>query len=137
MYSKPGCYPKMCPLSVGIVHATVALFSRDLSRREELDMIVDTGSFLTWAPEDLLSRLGHRPTEVRHFRTIEGSPVDRPVCEARIECQGRQASTFVVFAKPGDAQVLGAYALEGLGLEVDPSSRTLKTVDVYLALAGG
>ncbi len=98
-------------------------------------MIVDTGSFLTWVQEEVLTRLGHRPSEVRHFRSIEGGPIDRPVCEARIECEGRQASTFVVFAQPGDAQVLGAYGLEGLGLEVDPSSRALKAVDVYLALA--
>lgn len=100
-------------------------------------MIVDTGSFLTWVPEDLLSALGHRPAEVSRFGTIEGLSIDRPVCEARIECQGRRTSTFVVFARPGDAKVLGAYALEGLGLEVDPSSRTLKPVDAYLALTSG
>jgi predicted aspartyl protease len=120
---------------MGIVQARVALFSPDLSRREEIVLIVDTGSFLTWVSEADLTRLGHRPSEVRRFRTIEGTSVDRPVCEAKIECQGRRASTFVAFARPGDAQVLGAYALEGLGLEVDPSSRTLKPVDVYLALA--
>ena len=127
----------MRPTSMGIVDAAVTPFSPDLSRREEVGMIVDTGCFLTWVHEEILLRLGHRPTEVRHFRTIEGAPVDRPVCEAKIECQGRRASTFVVFARPGDAQVLGAYALEGLGLEVDPSARALKTVDVYLALAAG
>ncbi len=98
-------------------------------------MIVDTGSFLTWVPEETMTGLGYRPSEVRHFRTVEGEVIDRPVCEARIECQGRRASTFVVFAQPKDAHVLGAYALEGLGLEVDPSSRALKKVDVYLALA--
>lgn len=125
----------MVPPLMGIVQARVALFSPDLSRWEEFDVIVDTGSFLTWVSEDLLSRLGHRPTEVRRFRTIEGTSLNRPVCEARIECEGRRASTFVVFARRGDAHVLGAYALEGLGLEVDPSSRTLKPVDVYLALA--
>jgi len=122
---------------MGIVHTRVFLFSPDLSRREELDLIVDTGSFLMWVREGTLARLGHRPSEVRHFRTIEGTPIDRPVCEARIECQGRQASTFVVFARVGDAQVLGAYSLEGLGLEVDPGARALKPVDVYLALATG
>ena len=125
----------MDPVPMGIVHARIAIFSGDLSRREELDMVVDTGSFLTWVPEEILTRLGHRPFEVRHFRTIEGTPIDRPVCEARIECQGRQAGTFVVFARRSGAQVLGAYALEGLGLEVDSSARALKGIDVYLALA--
>lgn len=127
----------MRPTPMGIVRASVTVFSPDLSRREELDMIVDTGSFLSWVHEEILTRLGHRPSEVRHFRTIEGAPIDRPVCEAKIECEGRRASTFVVFARPGDAQVLGAYSLEGLGLEVDPSARALKTVDVYLALVTG
>ncbi len=125
----------MGPASMGIVSAWVTVFTPDRVRQERLQLIVDTGSFLTWIHEGFLTRLGHRPSDVRHFRSIDGTPIDRPVCEARIECEGRQASTFIVFAQPGDAQVLGAYALEGLGLEVDPSSRTLKAVDVFLALA--
>ena len=97
-------------------------------------MIVDTGSFLTWAPEEMLTDLGYRPSEVRRFRTVEGELIDRAVCEAKVECQGRRASTFVVFAQSKDAHVLGAYTMEGLGLEVDPGARALKKVDVYLAL---
>jgi predicted aspartyl protease len=31
-----------------------------------------------------------------------------------------RATTIVVFAEDGDTEVLGVYALEGLGLEVDP-----------------
>ncbi len=120
---------------MGIVHARVIVFAPDLSRRKELVMIVDTGSFLTWAPEETLTDLGYRPSEIRRFRTVEGELIDRAVCEAKVECQGRRASTFVVFAQPKDAHVLGAYTLEGLGLEVDPGARALKKVDVYLALA--
>ncbi|HEX9340629.1 MAG TPA: aspartyl protease family protein [Thermoplasmata archaeon] len=127
----------MCPAPMGIVHTRVIVFSADLSRREVLDMIVDTGSFLTWVPKETMVKLGHRPSEMRQFRTVDGKVIDRPVCEARIECEGRRASTFVVFARPRDAPVLGAYALEGLGLEVEPSARALKRVDVYLALATG
>ena len=41
----------------------------------------------------------------------------------------------MVFAGPGDASVLGVTALERLGLEVNPSTGTLRKVDAYLALA--
>lgn len=120
---------------MGDVRAKVTLSSMDKTRVEELELLVDTGSFLTWIPETMAIRLAIEPSENRRFRTIEGNVIERPVGDARIACQGRQAITIVVFARPGDAHVLGVYALEGMGFEVDPTTRTLRKVDAFPAYA--
>ncbi|WP_252900964.1 hypothetical protein [Vulcanisaeta sp. JCM 14467] len=68
------------------------------------------------------------------FRTIEGRVIERDIGEVIIESMGERATTIVVFAQEGDAEVLGAYSLEGLRLEVDPVTRQLKKVKALLAL---
>jgi len=50
-----------------------------------------------------------------------------------VESSGEKATRIVVFAMEGDAQVLGVDSLEGLGLEVDPTSKQLKKVESFLA----
>jgi len=70
----------------------------------------------------------------RVFRTVEGKLVEREVGEALIECEGERATTIVVFAEEGDVEVLGVHALEGLGLEVDPTTKELRKSEAILAL---
>ena len=67
------------------------------------------------------------------FKTIEGKLVEREIGEALIECEGERATTMVVFAEEGDLEVLGVYALEGLGLE-DPTTKELRKSEAILAL---
>ncbi len=52
-----------------------------------------------------------------------------------IECEGLRGTTRIAFARPGDGSVLGLHALEGLGLEVDPTTRTLRKTEAFLAFA--
>ena len=68
------------------------------------------------------------------FKTIEGKLIEREIGEAPIECKGEKATTIIVFAEEGDVEVLGVYALEGLGLEVDPATKELRKSEVILAL---
>jgi len=44
------------------------------------------------------------------------------------------ATTMVVFAEESDANVLGVHALDGLRLEVDPTTKQLKKVEALLAI---
>lgn len=48
--------------------------------------------------------------------------------------KGEEATTIIVFAEEGDVEVLGIYALEGLGLEVDPATKELRKSEAILAL---
>lgn len=121
--------------SMGVTHARVILYSTDLKQSETCDLIVDTGSTFSWIPEDLAEKVGIWPTEIRAFRLADGRRVDRPVADAIIECEGLRVATRVVLARPGDGSLLGLHALEGLGLEVDPISRSLRRTDSFLACA--
>jgi predicted aspartyl protease len=98
-------------------------------------LVVDTGSTLTWIPASIAEQLGIRSMDIMRFRTIDGSYIERPVGDALVECTGRRGVIGVVFAREGDAEVLGMTALERLGLQVDPATGSLRKVDAYLALA--
>lgn len=119
---------------MGVTRARVIVFSIDLTHQETCELIVDTGATLSWVPEEVARRAGIRPTEVRTFRLADGREVDRPVGEAIIECEGLRGATRIVIARPGDGSVLGLLALEGLGLEVDPTAQVLRRTDAFLAL---
>ena len=120
---------------MGIVYATVTVFSPDRTRSTEIRLPVDTGSVLSWLPRSLLAELGIVPLRSRTFRTIDGGEPIREVGEAPIRCQGVPGTVPVVFAEESDACVLGVTALEMLGLAVDPSTGHLEEEDVSLALA--
>jgi predicted aspartyl protease len=122
---------------MGITRTKVALLSSDLTTRETLDLVVDTGSVFTWVPGDVALKLGHRPRMMWRIRTIEGRRIERPVCDAPIEVEGLQCVTRIVFAEPGDLHVLGVTALETLGLVVDPYTNSLRQEDATLALTAG
>ena len=96
--------------------------------------MVDAGSTYTRVKRARLSALELKPRGRRVFRTIEGRLVEREMGEAIIECEGERATTIVVFAEEGGAEVLGVYALEGLGLEVDPTTKELRKTEAILAL---
>ncbi len=101
--------------------------------KEELELIIDTGSVYTWAPGSVLKRLGVAKTDRADFATIEGRRVRRYVGEALVEYDGVSRHCVVVFGQPGDASVLGVTAVENLALEVDPLSRKLRKAKALAA----
>lgn len=119
---------------MGHTTAVVTLRNSDLSRAEKIELLVDTGSMYTWVPSELLEKLGVEVRTVRRFRTIDGRLLKRDVAEVVIEYLDERATTMVVFAERGDSEVLGVYALEGLGLEVDSLTRELRKAEALLAL---
>lgn len=119
---------------MGIVRANMTVVSADLQREETLEVLVDTGSTLTWIPEELAVRLSIEPTGRALFETADGRTLERPIGDALVECTNSRGFVGIVFARPGDTPVLGVTALERLGLEVDPVRRVLRKADRYLAL---
>ncbi len=120
---------------MGHTIARIRLYNpHDLSKKLELELLVDTGSTYTWIKRNKLRELGIRPMDRRKFRTIENRVIERDIGEAVIECLGRRATTIIVFAEESDNEVLGLHALEGLGLEVDPVTKQLREVEAILAL---
>lgn len=119
---------------MGHTTAKVKLHSLDMTRSEQIELLVDTGSTYTWVSSTVLGGLNIEAKTVRKFKTIDGRFLERKVGEVIIEYMGEKATRMVVFADEGDAEVLGVDALEGLGLEVDPITRQLRKVEALLAL---
>jgi predicted aspartyl protease len=112
---------------MGILRTSIEIAPLDRpDRRQTLaDVMVDTGSEYSWAPEELLAELGVVPVRVDHFETASGDILERPVGFALIYVAGRFAPGVVAFARPGDMILLGAQSLEGLNLRVDLTRREL------------
>ncbi len=119
---------------MGIVRARLTIVGSDREQTESLEALVDTGSTLTWVPEDLAIRLSIEATGRALFETADGRTLERPIGDALVECEGSRGFVGIVFARAGDTPVVGVTALERLGLEVDPVRRVLRKVDRYLAL---
>ena len=79
-------------------------------------------------------KLGIKPTTKWKLKTIESKIIEREIGEAVIECLGEKATTIIVFAEEKDTEVLGVYSLEGLRLEIDPTTRQLRKIEALLAL---
>lgn len=112
---------------MGIFRTTlsVAPLTDPDSRREFIDVIVDTGSEYNWIPADALRQLGIQPVRVDRFETADGRVLERDVGFAMLYAGGRSTPTIVVFAQPADLLLLGAFGLEGLNLRVDLARREL------------
>jgi len=117
---------------VGHTYARVKIYSEDSSRSRELELMVDAGSTYTWVREEILNELGIGSKGTRRSMLGDGRTVERVWGEAVVEYDGEKATTVVVFAERGDAQVLGVHALESLMLEVDPVTKRLKKAEYML-----
>jgi len=94
-------------------------------RTAELSLLVDTGATLSWIPRDVLESLGVTAYSRLPFSLADGRLLEREVTAILLTVNGRRAPVEVAFGETGEAAVLGATALEGLGLLVDPVSKKL------------
>ena len=112
---------------MGLLRTTIEV--QNLDRRGPArslpDTLVDTGSEYTWIPRDLLEGLGIIVERRQGFIVADGRRIDRYIGYALIRAGGSEAPELVVFAEPGDMSLLGAHALEGLNVKIDPVRRTL------------
>jgi predicted aspartyl protease len=89
-------------------------------------VLVDTGSELSWIDAETMKRLRISPEKSGVlFETADGRTVSREVGFAVVHAAGRFTIDEIVFALPGDLQILGARTLEGLNLAVDPARKRL------------
>jgi predicted aspartyl protease len=100
---------------------------------EEVEVIVDTGAAFSWISRTRLERMGIAANRQIPFRTIDGRILQRDVAFAHVATNGYSAPDLVVMAEAGEAEVMGAHSIEGLGLAADPVQKKL-TPTVLLAL---
>lgn len=112
---------------MGTLRTTVGVEGH--ARRGEVsfldNVLVDTGSELTWVPRQVLEELGIRRERRYRFQLADGSVLERDVGFAIVHVEGAATNDDVVFAESGDLTLLGARSLEGLNLRIDPRARRL------------
>ena len=94
-------------------------------RRALSDVLVDTGSELTWVPRQLLEELDVARIKELRFRQADGIVLTRWTGIAIVHAGGTLTGDELVFGEPGDMVLLGARSLEGLNLRVDPVLKQL------------
>jgi clan AA aspartic protease len=100
------------------------------SQTEELSLLVDTGATLSWIPRAILKKLGVTAFSRLPFTLADGSRLEREVTAVLLTIDGRKAPVQVAFGEDGEAAVLGATSLEGLGFMVDPVGERLVARDL-------
>ena len=95
------------------------------SQTEEVSLLVDTGATLSWIPREILERLGAPVVSRLPFTLADGRELERDTSVVLLTVDGRKAAVPVAFGEPGEEAVLGATALEALGLLVDPLAKKL------------
>ena len=92
-------------------------------------MLVDTGATYCATSAALAQRLGLPQNRQDTFGFADGRKAQLPAVEARIR-DGRETPTLLILT--GRRPLLGAYALERLGLQVDPGRKRLVPAEGFL-----
>ncbi len=92
-------------------------------------LLVDTGSDSTWIPRELMEKIEVKPEKREAYQMADGSRVYRDVGYAIVRVSDRETVDEIVFAEKGDYVLLGARALEGLLLWVDPKHKRLIQIE--------
>ncbi len=102
-------------------------------RFDEIEALVDTGATTTMAPRSFIDALGIVPTKRQTFEYANGEQVELDMGEIRVRIDGKETPTWIIFGEEGSIPLLGAHALEGLLLSVDPYGQRLIPVRGLLA----
>lgn len=97
-------------------------------------LLVDTGATLSWVPSSTLESIGIEPVGRRTFVLADERRVERETGIVALSLDGTTVGATAVFAEEGDGAILGATALEALGVAVDPVRKKLLPHDL-MALA--
>src|SRR5207248_8598504 len=112
---------------MGLTHVTTTV--RRLTGRGKgfsAEFLVDTGAFRCLAPAKALRKVGIKPEGKNVYELADGSPVELQYGFARVSLMGEETVTPIIFGPEGSEPILGVLALEGLGISVDPKTRSLK-----------
>jgi len=84
-----------------------------------IEVMVDTGSELSWMPKHSLLDAGITPRGKRRFLTVTKEIVERDFGYAILKAEGYATNDDIVFAEEKDMLLLGVRTIEGFGVMVD------------------
>jgi clan AA aspartic protease len=101
----------------------------------EIELLVDSGALFSVLPASVLDALGVVRKHRQEFTLADGTHVAYDVGEVSFAVGDLDATSKVVFAPEGVTPLLGAVALESLGLMLNPVTRELFPMRLFLARA--
>jgi predicted aspartyl protease len=84
-----------------------------------VEVMVDTGSELSWLPKQLLLDAGITSKGKKRFATATNQIVERDFGYAILAAEGYSTIDEIVFAEDSDMMLLGVRTLEGFSVMVD------------------
>ncbi len=105
-------------------------------RWTSLEALVDTGASISSAPASVLQDLGVTPLLRQSFRFGQGEVRHMDVGQTWIRVEDREVITLVLFNEEDTQPLLGALALEGVFMGVDPVSKRLLHVEGLMMRLG-
>ena len=116
---------------------SVEIYVRPAAARDKspvpVKCLVDTGAAFCQFPAPLLASLGIVPDREVPVILADGTRRDQAAAWVEIRYGDRTAFTLVLFGGENGLALLGAHALEGLGLAVDPVRKALEPTRFPLA----
>jgi len=106
-------------MSTFMVKLTAVNPKEEHRKTEPVEILVDTGSELSWLPKQILLDVGITPRGKKRFYTATNQLIERDYGYAILEAEGYSTIDEIVFAEKGDLSLLGARTLEGFSVLVD------------------
>ena len=106
-----------------VFESTLTVYSPDGARCREIVAPVDTRSFYTVIPAEILRELGIEPGLENRFNYRDGSILKLPIGLARVALPGKAGHSLVAFGNDPRQTVIGALTLVELALAADPKNK--------------
>ena len=84
-----------------------------------IEVMVDTGSEVSWLPKQSLLDAGITPRAKKRFATATKQIIERDIGYAILSAEGYSTVDEIVFAEESDMSLLGVRTLEGFSVMVD------------------
>lgn len=99
----------------------------------EVDFLIDTGAIFSVVPSPIARKLALAKLEREEFTLADGTQRVYDTGEAFFEVGKRRGTSKVVFGPPNVTPLLRASTLESLGLMVNPVTREVLPMRLFLA----
>ncbi len=117
---------------MGLTHVD-ATVSGGNGKSARVRFLVDSGATYTLLPRRVWQALKLKPLDTLQLVLADGSTIERPVSECRIQLPQGRRHTPVLLGAAGDEALLGTVTLEIFGLVLNPLTRRLQPMRMLLA----
>ena len=123
-------------MGITLITAKISNPRRARGRAVEVEFLIDTGAIYSVVPGSIARKLALDKLDREEFTLADGTHRAYDVGEAFFELGERRGTSKVVFGPANVTPLLGALTLESLGLMVNPVTREVLPMRLFLAASG-